>query len=76
MAFVSFEICLSSDNDLAATPRLELRENDLVRRDRGSLTAAEMARLLQAGADCIYRHKTGAASLDPETKEPIYLSYC
>lgn len=73
MAFVSFEICPYSDNDLAAAPRLELRENDLVLRDRGYLSAAEMARHSQAGADCIYRHKTGAAYLDPETKQPIDL---
>ncbi len=73
MAFVSFEICPCSDNDLAAAPRLELREGDLVLRDRGYLAAAEIARHLEAGADCIYRHRTGTTYLDPETKEPIDL---
>lgn len=73
MAFVSFEICPYSDNDLSAAPRLDLRENDLVLRDRGYLSTAEVARHLQAGADCIYRHKTGAIYLDPETEEPLDL---
>lgn len=73
MVFVSFEICPYSDNDLSAAPRLELRKNDLVLRDRGYLSAAEVARHIKAGADCIYRHKTGTTYLDAQTGEPIDL---
>lgn len=73
MVFVAFEICPYSDNDLSAAPRLELRDNDLVLRDRGYLSAAEVARHIEAGADCIYRHKTGTTYLDAETKKPIDL---
>lgn len=73
MVFVSFEICPYSDNDLSAAPRLELAENDLVLRDRGYLSAAEVARHTAAGADCIYRHKTGTTYLDAKTGEPIDL---
>lgn len=73
MVFVSFEICAYSDNDLSAAPRLELRKGDLVLRDRGYLIAAEVARHIEAGADCIYRHKTGTTYLDEETGEPIDL---
>lgn len=73
MVFTAFEICPYSDNDLSAAPRLELEKNDLVLRDRGYLTAAEVARHTAAGADCIYRHKTGTTYLDPETHAPIDL---
>jgi hypothetical protein len=73
MVFVSFEICSYSDNDLKAAPRLELRKNDFVLRDRGYLTATEVARHVALGAHCIYRHKTGTVYLDSETGEPIDL---
>lgn len=73
MAFLSFEICPYSDNDLAAAPRLELQKNDLVLRDRGYLTAAEVARHGKAGASCIYQHKTGTTYLDEESGKPIDL---
>lgn len=73
MVFVSFEICPYSDNDLNAAPRLELAKNDLVLRDRGYLTAAEVARHTASGADCIYRHKTGTTYLDEKTGEPVDL---
>lgn len=73
MAFISFEICPYGDNDLAAAPRLELQKGDLVLRDRGYLTAAEVARHGKAGASCIYRHKTGTIYLDEESGKPIDL---
>ena len=73
MAFVAFEISPYSENDLTAAPHLELAENDLVLRDRGYLTAAEIARHTEVGADCIYRHKTGTIYLDPLTSLPINL---
>lgn len=42
-------------------------------RDRGYLLANEIQRHTQAGADCIYRHKTGTIYLDPESGESIDL---
>jgi len=73
MDFVSFSIDSYSRNDLAAAPSLEVLPGDLVLRDRGYLTADEIARHVAAGADCIYRHKTGTIYLDPETREPVDL---
>lgn len=64
---IDFSIDPYSKNDLAAAPALELREGDLVLRDRGYLTAAEMQRHCDAGAHFIYRHKTGAIYLDVAT---------
>ena len=55
----SFAIDPYSKNDLAAAPPLVLQQGDLVLRDRGYLTADEVRRHRAAGADCIYRHKTG-----------------
>lgn len=70
---VSFSIDPYSKNDLAAAPELPIRAGDLVLRDRGYLTADEVGRHRAAGADCIYRHKTGTAYLDPATLQPIDL---
>ena len=62
-----------SKNDLAAAPELPLQKNDLVLRDRGYLVLDEMRRHREVGADCIYRHRTGTAYLDPQTGQPIDL---
>lgn len=70
---ISFSIDPYSKNDLAAAPELEIREGDLVLRDRGYLTAGEIQRHAQSGADFIYRHKTGMVYLDPETLLPLDL---
>ena len=73
MSFVDFSIDSYSRNDLAAAPSLLLKSGDLVLRDRGYLIADEIARHIAAGADCIYRHKTGTTYLDPVTLKPIDL---
>jgi hypothetical protein len=73
MSFVSFEISPYSKNDLKAAPELALESGDLVLRDRGYLSASEIARHRSAGAHCIYRHKTGVRYLDPDTLEPLDL---
>lgn len=73
MTLISFSIDSYSKNDLKAAPELELLAGDLVLRDRGYLTQAEILRHIHARADCIYRHKTGTVYLDPSTKEPIDL---
>lgn len=62
-----------SKNDLAAAPELPLQPADLVLRDRGYLVLDEIQRHRAAGADCIYRHRTGTAYLDPQTGQPINL---
>jgi Transposase DDE domain len=70
---IEFSIDPYSKNDLAAAPELEIREGDLVLRDRGYLTASEIQRHIDQGADFIYRHKTGMIYLDPETHLPVDL---
>ncbi len=70
---VKFSIDPYSKNDLTAAPDLDLLEGDLVLRDRGYLTAAEIQRHTDAAADYIYRHKTGTVYLDVETKDPLDL---
>lgn len=70
---VSFSLDPYSKNDLSAAPELSLQAGDLALRDRGYLIADEVCRTRTAGADCIYRHKTGTIYLDPETRTPIDL---
>lgn len=71
--FISFSIDSYSKNDLLAAPELEIRPGDLVLRDRGYYKNDEMQRQVEAGADCIYRHKYKTTFLDPQTKKPIDL---
>lgn len=74
LRLLDFSIDPYSKNDLAAAPELPIEEGDLVLRDRGYLVLNEIQRHLDAGADCIYRHKTGITYLDPDTLAPIALS--
>ncbi len=71
--FESFSIDTYSKNDSTAAPELELRSTDLVLRDRGYLSADEIQRHIDAGADCIYRHKHNTIYKDPQTGKPIDL---
>lgn len=71
--FIGFSIDPYSKNDLVAAPQLPLQKGDLVLRDRGYLVMDEIQRHRDAGADCIYRHKTGTIYLDPQTLDPIDL---
>lgn len=71
---VNFSIDPYSKNDLTAAPELPIETGDLVLRDRGYLVLDEIQRHLDAGADCIYRHKTGILYLDPQTLDPIDLT--
>jgi len=70
---VGFSIDPYNKNDLTAAPELPLQQGDLVLRDRGDLVLDEIQRHRNAGADCIYRHKTGTIYLDPQTLDPIDL---
>jgi Transposase DDE domain len=69
--FLSFSIDPYSKNDLKAAPDLELRDKDLVLRDRGYFSPAEIARQVTAGADFIFRYKCRLQYLDPVSKKPI-----
>ena len=71
---LDFSIDSYTRNDIAAAPELVLREGDLALRDRGYLSAAEIQRHLEAGADFIYRHKSGSIYLDASTGEPLDLA--
>ncbi len=71
--FVAFSLDPYSKNDLKAAPELELREGDLVLRDRGYLCCDEIQRHVDRGADCVYRHKHKTAYIDPATGEPVDL---
>lgn len=71
---ISFSIDPYSKNDASAAPELELMEGDLVLRDRGYLTAAEMQRHCNAGAQFIYRHKTLMIYLDVQNLQPVDLA--
>lgn len=70
---VTFSIDPYSKNDLTAASELEIREGDLVLRDRGYLIANEIQRHTDCGAACIYRHKTGVTYLDQTTLQAIDL---
>lgn len=71
---ISFAIDPYSKNDASAAPELQLMDGDLVLRDRGYLTASEMQRHCDAGADFIYRHKSNASYLDVQTLQPVDLA--
>jgi hypothetical protein len=71
--FLHFSIDPYSKNDLTAAPELELHQADLVLRDRGYLTTNEIKRHVDAGADCIYRHKQKILYMDPSSGKPIHL---
>ncbi|HEY3762747.1 MAG TPA: IS4 family transposase [Verrucomicrobiae bacterium] len=62
-----------SKNYQTAAPELSLQKDDLVLRDRGYLVMDEIQRHREAGADCIYQHRTGTTYLDPQSGEPIDL---
>jgi len=71
--FLHFSLDPYSKNDLLVAPGLELRDNDLVLRDRGYFSHQEIARHITAGADCIYRYKCRLTYLDPVSRQPINL---
>ena len=72
--FISFSIDSYSKNDLSAAPELELQSGDLALRDRGYYTNGEIERHIDAGADCIYRHKFKLIYIDPISGDAIDLT--
>jgi hypothetical protein len=71
--FLKFSIDPYSKNDITAATELEIRQNDLVIRDRGYLSNEEVERHKQSNANCIYRYKTKTTLLDPESNKTIDL---
>lgn len=71
--YVYFSIDPYSKNDIASAPELEIKEDDLVLRDRGYLSVNEVERHIAAKADCIYRYKYKMNLLHIDTHEPIDL---
>lgn len=65
--FLSFSIDKYSKNDLTAAPELEVRPGDLILRDRGYLTRAEIKRIQDTKAYHITRHGTLMSYRDPVT---------
>jgi hypothetical protein len=71
--FITFSIDTYSKNDLVAAPELDIKMGDLILRDRGYFTFAEVKRHLEAKADFIYRFKTRTPFFDPQTGVAIDL---
>lgn len=71
-SFISFNIDTYTKNDLKAAPELILERGDMVIRDRGYWSVAEVQRHVEMGADCIYRYKK-CEILDVEKGEKINL---
>jgi hypothetical protein len=72
-SFLSFSIDPYSKNDLKAAGELDIKQGDLVLRDRGYMRNEEIKRHFDKGADCIYRHRQKVIYLDPVSREPINL---
>jgi len=72
--FIGFSIDTYTKNDLKSAPELQIREGDLVLRDRGYLSNDEVKRHIDTGADCIYRHKSRMKLLGVDTLKPIDLT--
>jgi len=71
--FICFTIDPYTKNDVKSAPELDLKQGDLVIRDRGYLTTSEIQRHLQVNADCIYRHKSTTIYLETQTGKVIDL---
>lgn len=68
-----FSIDTYSKNDLNAANELRVKENDLILRDRGYLSIAEIERFNAAGAYFIYRYSHNYNIFHCQTGKPIKL---
>ena len=66
-----FSIDSYSKNDLSQTRRLIIKMGDLILRDRGYLTYDEITRIIQKGADFIFRYKFKIKCLSITTNATI-----
>jgi hypothetical protein len=71
--FTLLSIDSYSINDISAANRLALRAGDLVLRDRGYCSIVEIKRILESGADFIYRYSHSFIYYHIKTGEPIDL---
>lgn len=69
--FSLFSIDSYSINDLLAAPKLSIYYGDLVIRDRGYCCLSEIKRILNCGADFIYRYYHGFRYYDVETGQAL-----
>ncbi|MFE3870216.1 IS4 family transposase [Flavobacterium sp. ZS1P70] len=72
--FIAFSIDPYSKNDLTSAPELEVKKGDLILRDRGYYTNAEIKRHIDAEVDCIYRFKHRSVFLNITDKKEIDLA--
>lgn len=70
---VFFELNSYTINDTKAAARLPVATGDLILRDRGYFSLAEIKRILNNGADFIYRYKHGIIYYDVQTGIPLNL---
>jgi hypothetical protein len=71
--FVHFALNGYSTNDVKAAAQLVIQAGDLILRDRGYFTIAEIKRMLKVKASFIYRYKHGIHYCNVETGVPIDL---
>jgi hypothetical protein len=71
--FISFSIDSYSKNDLKAAPDIEVKEGDLVLRDRGYFILSCIEEMKRNGADSIMRYKHKTFFYDPESLKVINL---
>ena len=71
--FTSFSIDPYSDNDLKVAHNIDVRERDLVLRDRGYFVISSIENMKNQGADSIIRYKHKTTFYDPITHQEIDL---
>jgi hypothetical protein len=71
--FIEFSIDSYSKNDFIAASELKIMTNDLILRDRGYLSANEIERHINNGADTIFRHNPKTTYLTIDSGKPINL---
>lgn len=71
--FIHFSMDSYSTNDIKAANQLSIQQGDLLIRDRGYFSIAEIKRVIKALAHFIYRYKHGINYCNVNTGEPIDL---
>lgn len=71
--FITFSIDTYSENDLAVANNIDVREGDLVLRDRGYFVLSVIRDMKEQGADSIMRYKHKTVFYDPDSLEAIDL---
>lgn len=70
---IHFSLDSYSTNDIKAANQLSIRQGDLLIRDRGYFSIAEIKRIIKAAAHFIYRYKHGINYCHVDTGVPIDL---